>query len=95
MAQNSEVEIKFLDKKFRLTIREPNERDRIIFFDGHEARKVFNRLDSMINARPQSEDDRLSLEQQAAQSRAPAQETTPTQPTNPVTGGVQPEIEKE
>jgi hypothetical protein len=60
------VTIKFLDKKFKIQVTEPNQVDRILWVSGTEARHIFNKLDEAINIRPRSEDDRLAMEEQAS-----------------------------
>lgn len=56
------IKISFEDKKFRVRVRQPDELYREIVLSGPEAREVFNQLNKMINTRPRSEDDRISLE---------------------------------
>lgn len=59
-----DIKIQFLDKKFKILVREENQVDRVLWVNGTEAREIFKILDFMINTRPRSQDDRLSLEQE-------------------------------
>lgn len=62
MNEKEYIQVKFQDKKFRIQARQPNEPQREIILSGSEAREVYNQLNKMINTRPRSEDDRISLE---------------------------------
>lgn len=64
MTEKEYVKITFEDKKFRIRVREPNAPYRDLSLTGPEAREVFKQLNVMINTRPRSEDDRLSMEQE-------------------------------
>jgi hypothetical protein len=75
MTSPQDVKLFFADKKFHLVIETPNELKRSIVFDGTEARHIFNILDKAINTRPQSEDDRLSMEEGAKTGSAPEPKT--------------------
>lgn len=59
-----DISIKFLDKKFKILVREENQVDRVLWINGTEAREIYKILNFMINTRPRSQDDRLSLEQE-------------------------------
>jgi hypothetical protein len=63
------VEVKFMDKFFRVRVYRENETAQTLWLKGTEARHLFNALDVAINTRPRSEDDRIDLE-----SRAPKPE---------------------
>lgn len=73
MAQR-DISIQFLDKKFKITVEQANEPDRILWVNGTEARFLFNALDKLINTRPRSEDDRISLENEQHMQEAQAAE---------------------
>jgi hypothetical protein len=62
MNEKEYVKVSFEDKRFRFRVKKPNEASREIVLDGPEAREVFKQLNTLINTRPRSEDDRMSLE---------------------------------
>jgi hypothetical protein len=82
MAQR-DITIQFLDKRFKILIKQDSQPDRVIWVNGSEARFLFKELDFLINTRPRSEDDRLSLEKEREMAEADAAEKVEDEAQSP------------